>query len=210
VIENGSKRVNVAEWADGATLEGNLLGGKERRCPERLAGDGGTGCGIGRLRQAKICYPRSVVGTDQDVARLEITMQHTLAVGIVHRLRHCFHVAHGLGWGQRLRPHQPPKIRAGDVFHRVIRLALVFSHLEDGYDPRVLQTCGCLGFLSKALLKALTRVSAAQQEFERHDPIQASLPRPIDDPHAPVGDEVQQFVIADIGDKLARGREVLE
>ena len=82
-------------------------------------------------------------------------------------------------------------------------LALVFSHLMNGDDVRMLQTRSGLGFHAKTPHELLAGKLPEQKHLHRDNPIQAHLASPIDNSHAAAGDFFQQLVIAKITEARA-------
>gem|GEM_PF-4861092 len=89
---------------------------------------------------------------------------------------------------------EPP---AGHKFHREVGATLVRADLEDLHDVDMLQPGGRLAFHLKPVKLARAREIPRQDHLQRDVPVQADLPRPVDDSHAAAADLLDQLVVAD-------------
>jgi hypothetical protein len=87
---------------------------------------------------------------------------------------------------------------AADVLQRQIRAAVLLADLEDLHDARMLHLGDGFGFGAEAGQVLRAGVHARQHHLQRHQPIQAQLPRLIDDPHAAVADHLEDFEAGDV------------
>ena len=90
------------------------------------------------------------------------------------------------------------QVPARDVIHREERVAFVLTDFVDGDDARVLQPGDRLGLGAEALDEPGPRKLAREQHLHRHHAMEAFLSGPIHDPHAASGDDLQQFVVAEV------------
>jgi len=82
-----------------------------------------------------------------------------------------------------------------DVIHREEVLPLGETDFVNRDDVHVLQTRGGGGFGAEALDEVLSRQRPGQQHFHGDDPVQAHLPRSIDDAHPAPRNLRQKFLI---------------
>src|SRR5262249_1028269 len=74
-----------------------------------------------------------------------------------------------------------------------------------GHDVAMVQGGGGFGFHAKTSQGTLVNELAPQNQLERHDPVQFSLSRLVDYPHAAPGNLPQQFIVAELASR-GRGR----
>ena len=101
----------------------------------------------------------------QDVRRLDVTVQNVTAVGIVERIGNRGHDVHDLfGWdsGAVLLRHQPESVGAVDELHGDPQLAVAVAAVIDRDDVGVAQCRHHLGFLVEplAVLRVMTDLGA--------------------------------------------------
>jgi hypothetical protein len=84
-------------------------------------------------------------------------------------------------------------------------LPLVLADLEDRDDVRVVQAGGLLRLVAEAPDLLGCRQVPRRDHLQRDDAVEAELPRPVDDAHAPAGDLFEKLVVAE-GASPAGGR----
>ncbi len=144
LVQHDAERVDVGRGGD--PLAGELLGrgvvGGER-CPGRFGRAFGAAgrFRVQELRDAEVEELHPAVGVDQDVARLEIAMDHEVAMGVAHRVAD-------------LAEQLQPFVEVAAARAAVLGERQPFDELEDGVgapvggdaaveqpgDPRVLQS----------------------------------------------------------------------
>ncbi len=80
-------------------------------------------------------------------------------------------------------------------------MALVLAHLVDRHDVRVVQGGGRLGLGAEAGDVDRGRQNAFEDHLQRHDSVEARLPRLVHDSHAAPCDLFQEFVVAEVADR---------
>jgi hypothetical protein len=90
--------------------------------------------------------------------------------------------------------------------HAEVLLALVVADFVDGDDVRMFKAGRGFGFGAEALHEFGRSQLAGQHYFERDDAVEADLAGFEDHAHAPAGDFLQQFVIAEVAEFRAHGR----
>jgi hypothetical protein len=84
-------------------------------------------------------------------------------------------------------------------------LAVVFADFVDRHDVRMLQVRNGLSLGMEALDLRRAGQDARLDHLQRHRPVKADLARLIHHPHATAGEQLQQFVIAEAGEKCMVG-----
>src|ERR1051325_7093401 len=98
---------------------------------------------------------------------------------------------------ERLVLNQFGKAAARHVVHGKVMPTLALADIVDRDNIRVLQAGRRLRFGAKTLHEYITGKFSEEQRLDRHDPIQAPLPRPINDPHPTARDFFDQLVITE-------------
>ena len=149
--------------------------------------------------QAEVGDQRHAVLVDEEVARLEIQVQHAEPVGVVD----------GFGDGAQqpcrivrrqsfIGGEQLRQASSAHQLHRVIRQAGVFAHLVHDHDVGVLQSRGVLCLAPEAVDEFLRRQGSGREQLDRHLAVEATLPGAVDHAHAALADQFQQFVVAEL------------
>ena len=106
---------------------------------------GQTAVALELLRQPEVGDPRVAFLVEQDVARLEVAVDHAALVGIVDRVGHRGHQRGRLAGRQRPVGQPLRQALALDEAHREVVLALVLADLVDRHDARVVEVGRRLG-----------------------------------------------------------------
>jgi hypothetical protein len=109
--------------------------------------------------------------------------------------RNGFDIGGRAGRGQRTFAGQFGKALALDEFQRNEMVPVGFANFVDGHDVRVPQGRNRLGFGFEPPHKIRTGKRAVQYNFQRHDAVQAQLPRPVHHAHAAARNFLQQFIV---------------
>ena len=112
---------------------------------------GQTAVALELLRQPEVGDPRVAVLVEQDVARLEVAVNHAALVGIVDRFGNRGHQRGRLAGRKRSVGQPLGQALALDEAHREVVLALVLADLEDRDDPGVIEIGRGLGLGVEAL-----------------------------------------------------------
>ena len=119
-------------------------------------------------------------------------------VGMVHRLGH-FRDEFRRGPGVLGEPFESlVECIAFDQLHAEIALVLVMAHLVDRHDPRVVEQRDGLGLVLESAELVLARELRVADQLQGDAPIQTDLPGLVDDPHPPLTENLEQFVIAEV------------
>src|ERR1051326_8705861 len=89
---------------------------------------------------------------EQDVSRLDVAMEDSVLVRVVHRARHFGYYFRRPPPRYRRSAYDFVKLTAFDKFHAEIARSITLAHLIDGNDKRVIEACGGCRFASKTLL----------------------------------------------------------
>jgi hypothetical protein len=150
-----------------------------------------------RFRQAEISDSRLIVGVDQHVRRLQVTVQDAPLVCIVDRPGNQLHVASGFLGRQRLWAHPLRKALAIHVIHGEKVPAFVDTHIVNCDNVRMLENGGRRGLSAKALDEFLSRQRTGQNHFQSDDPAKFLLPGLVHDSHAAPGNLLQEIVVSE-------------
>ncbi len=96
------------------------------------------------------------------------------------------------------------KTSARDPLHAEESLSVMLPDLEDGDDVRVVQGGDGLGLILEPTEIVIGGEGAGPDQFEGDDAVEADLAGFVDDTHATLTEDLQQFVIAEITDADAR------
>ena len=142
---------------------------------------------------------------DQDVAGLQVQVQHAEAMRVVDGLGHRAQKIRGLERRQRAFGVQPLRQAASaHQLHRVEDAAPVLAHLVHDDDIGVLQQRRVLRFAPEAVDEFVRGALAGRQQLDCNFAPQIALARAVDDTHAAAPDRFDQFVVAE----FALGRVV--
>src|SRR5437899_3558873 len=83
-------------------------------------------------------------------------------------------------------------------------LPLMFAHAIDRHDVGMMETRNCFGFGLETLYELAAGKLPKKQNFNRHNPVERTLPRAIYNAHAAAGQFFEQLIIAKY---LSRGRD---
>ena len=143
----------------------------------------------------------------QDVRRLEVAVEDAPLMGIMDRAGDGRHQGRG---GARVRGVSPDVRRqapAVDELHAEVMVPFVLADLVDGHDVRVIEVRRGLRLQAEPLQVVGGREPAGPDHLQRQHAVQADLPRLEDDPHAALGDHLDQLVVAEVADPAVdRGR----
>src|SRR5688572_187357 len=105
------------------------------------------GIQLENLRETKISEMRLAVRVDQDVAGLEIAMQHSAAVRVLNSSGNGRHQAGNCFWVGRFTTSQPGvEVFTLDQIHGEERVTFTFADVMDANDLRVIETRRGLSF----------------------------------------------------------------
>ena len=123
-------------------------------------------------------------------------MQDAVLVGVMDRLGDGPEIGRHAAGGQGLVAHQVGEVSPAHIIHRKIRLAVLFADFVDGDDVWMAQPRSGAGFGAEALHELWVGEPAEEQHLNRDNAFETHLPRPIHDPHAALGDFLEEFVVA--------------
>ena len=128
-------------------------------------------------------------------------------MGRLNRFGNGLHVRRRFLGRERFVPDQLRQVLPLHILHREVMLPRFLADFVNRNDVRMLEAGGCLRFHAEALDERLAGQFAEEQQLDRDDPVQAFLPRLIDDPHPAPRDFFEQFVVAENAwDKRGLGR----
>ena len=204
LVQHGAQRVYIRARRD-LSLAHRLLGTHVVRRAERHAGFSHPGAA--RLARgqsyAEVGHERAAV-VEQDVLRLDVPVDHAVAVGVVERRGHLARDAHRVGHGELLLATQPIAQRLTfDVRHHIEQERVGLTRVEQRQDVRVLEVGGELDLGQEALGADDGRELGAQH-LHRHPPIVPQVLGEIHRGHAARADLVLEAVMAGQGTRDPR------
>ncbi len=143
-VQGRTERIHIGSGADLGAVPPGLLWRHVAGRPHDLARARQPAVELQILHQTEIRDPWVAVPIQEDVARFQVTMDHTPAVSVLNRLSHLGHqrgcIARRQGpLGQTLR-----EALALDKGHGEIMLAVVLADLKDPHNPRMVEVGGRL------------------------------------------------------------------
>ncbi len=208
LVDHRAERVDVAARVD-LSIRRRLFGTHVLRRAQRQPGLGdaiATGRGD-RQRDPKIRHHR-LAFLQQDVARLDVTVNHVAAVRVLQRRRHLRSDLDGLVHGQLLLDRNLVAQRlALDVRHHVVEEALRFARIVERQDVRVLQVGGDLDLVEEAL-GAQDGGELRAQHFDRDLAVVLHVMGEVDGRHA-AGAELALDRVA-VGEGTAEAVEIVD
>jgi hypothetical protein len=159
------------------------------------------------FRQAKVGEMRLAGGVEQDIAGLEVPMQHVSLMGMLHGPSDAqdqpgYDILSGArlpkaGEGEITAANSRLEAFARDELHADEWLALKFPDFMDADDMRVVQAGSGFCFDGKATKECRRGRLAIAHELERDPAACLEVLRLVDDPHAAGSDEPAQQVRAE-------------
>jgi hypothetical protein len=158
------------------------------------------GNGLGQAEVGDLGRP---VGREEHVGRLQIPVQDTLLMGVMHGAGQRFH--HGRGpvgrpgaGGEVLLQRSRFDVLQGEIGNGIAARRAgpggrPFAGAVDGHDVGVAQAGDRLGFAAKAGQLLGPGEGASQDHLDGHQPVEVLLPRLVHDAHAAALDFFQQF-----------------
>src|SRR6185503_15643417 len=119
------------------------------------------------FRQAKICNSRLIKTVDDDVRWLQVAMQHSMLMRIMHRLSDSSDITRRSFGHQRAGPRKFAQRHAVDVVHAEVVLALLLAEVMDGDDVRMLEARGQFGLGAQTIQVNLGSQRSVQEHLDR-------------------------------------------
>src|SRR6516165_2072636 len=119
---------------------------------------------------------------EQDVSRLDVSMQNTMFVRVVNSARHLGDEFHHLSEGHRRIANHLVKLTTFDKLHTEIALAIPLADLVDGNDAWMVKAGSGFGFQPKAPEVRLCCPLTEADDFQCNYPVEAFLPSTKNDP----------------------------
>src|SRR5438046_1701634 len=116
-------------------------------------------------RKTKIGQVRFALCIQQNVARLDISMQDAVLVRVMNNARHLDNEFHRLTDRHRRAPDYFVKLAAFDKLHAEVALAITFANFMDWNDTGMLQASCRFGFEAKALQVRFARPLTKTDDF---------------------------------------------
>src|SRR5689334_3923125 len=141
---------------------------------------------------------RFAPGIDENVPRLDVAMEHSVLVRVMHGARNLRNQLRSLADRQGRAPDHFIELAALDEFHAEVARALPLTDLVNRHDAGVIEPGGGSRFTAKAFYMRRARPTAKPDHLERDDAIQALLARAKNYALSAPADLLEQFVIAEV------------
>jgi hypothetical protein len=165
-----------------------------------------TAVGLDTLGKPKIGDPRPVVSVDQHILGLQVAVQDPALMRKLNRFRDDLDVRGGLLRRKRIPMNDFGEVFPGNEIHREILLPFVLAYFVDGDDVRMLKIGSSFRFRAKTLPCRWSGQLAGENHLQCDGPVEAHLPRFVDDSHPAPGDLFEDLIVAEIADLSPRRR----
>ena len=150
------------------------------------------------LGQAEVGDLRVAVPVEQDVRWFQVTVDHSVPVGVLDGLGDAAN-QFGRLWGtQRSFGQALGEALSFDETHRKVVLALVLSDLDDRHDSGMVKVGGGLGLSVETYDVGLVGKLSGEDHLERNGAVEPHLPGLEHDAHAAASDLADDLVIAEV------------
>src|SRR4029077_8877463 len=146
---------------------------------------------------------------EQDIPGLDIAMKNPVLVSVMNSTSDFGNSVSGAFNAHSLTLDQFIKLASFHELHAEVAGAIVLADFVDGNNTGMLQTGSSVLFASKAIQMRFSRPMAKGDHFQCDRAIKTFLPGTIDDTLTTAADLVEQFVIAEVGQRLCRTRSLL-
>ena len=116
---------------------------------------------------------------EQNVSRLDVAMEDSVFVRVVHRARHFGDYFRRLPHRYRRSAYDFVKLTPLDEFHAEIARSITLAHFIDGNDTKVIKARGGCRFAAKALQVCSAGPLTKPENFQCDCAIEALLPSEI-------------------------------
>ncbi len=184
LVEHGAQRIDVAPRGDFA-LPHRLLRRHVERRAEAHAGFGhpGTAGAADRERNAEVRHQGLSV-VEQDILRLDVAMDHAMAVGIVECARHLRCNPDGIGDGELGLAGEPvAQALSFDERHHIEQKAVGLARIEESQNMRMLEVRRGLD-LGQEALRPDDRRKLRAQHLQGDPAVMPDVMRQVDGGHA--------------------------
>ena len=199
LIQDDAQREQIAVGTDPTGVGAELLGRREIGRPDEHARIGRPRTGfIRRDGQPEVDDDRTAVGRHDDVRRLQVAMDHPLAMRGRHRDRHLADERGGLaGRAGRIAGKRNPR----DVSHHQVVQAGHLTHVEHPRQPRMDQPGGLARLAIEPLLHPGIGRDPRPGDFQCHPDLELQVQGEVDVPHAAAAQPLQEPIAAEIAGK---------
>ena len=140
----------------------------------------------------------AVLDGDQDVRRLDVSVDESAAVCGVERRRELLEQIDGPAWLERpLLEQNLAQVGAGDVVHHEEQHSFVLAGVMDADDVGVVQRGGDPHLALESLAELLVLGQLGGEHLQRVDPVQRDVSRAVHDAHAAAADQLIDAVAPD-------------
>ena len=206
-VQDRAERVDIGGGPDVANPSGGLF--RRHVAGRTQHGPGARQIDIGadRFCEAEVGDLERAVGGHQDVLRLEIAMNDSLAMRrLLQQPAPACGTSSRAGRGLGSTLQAPRQATAFDELEREKRPALLLADVVNLNDVRVLKPSDGLAFRARKRLDlGDSGVPSRQDHLERDEPVQADLSCAVDDTHPSAPELVENLVAGYCGNRTGRG-----
>jgi hypothetical protein len=133
--------------------------------------------------QSKVGYSRLPIVINQDIRRLQVTVNHSFFVSMVNRKGHRFNKFRSFAGSKRPCGNAMSQRFTLDERHRIEMMAIVLTDFEDRHDSRMIELCGGFRFGLKPSHIGFGGQPSAENHLQSNHPIQTRLAGAENDAH---------------------------
>ena len=195
--QNCTKAVDIDRRCEISRRTAYLLWRDVTGCAE----DCHRACKIARridpLGQAEIAHERLAASIQQNVPRLEISVQNPFVVRVLNGARDLCDQANGLAWFvAKYFPSMQQASPWRELHAEKWQAVFAYPHLIDGQNVWVIETGDCFRFALEAD-QSIARIAVITEDaLQGNDPSRVPLSRTINNAHSAAADLFQDLIIA--------------
>lgn len=200
-VDDDAEAVDVGAVIDVAGIF-VLFGGHVGGAAERTAGHGESEIAVrvaDEASDAEIGDFHATAGIEQDVFRFDIAVPDALGVGGLERVADRRDEGERLLRGEPAGPHRLAEVHAIDVFHEQVEVSAALAVLENGDDVRVVEFAEGACFAGETFGEGGIAAEFGREDFQGDGAIERRLARLIDEAHAALSDEPDDFPLRKCG-----------
>ena len=193
-VKNGPERIDIAGNGELAGFAAGLFGRHVAGGADDRTGDGEIGFEVELTREAEVGDAWFALFIDEDVGGLEIAMEDALLMGVVNGLGNFPDERGSLREGKGACAEGISETFAFDEFHGEEVVAVFPADFVNGNDVGMAEARDGLGLNFEAADFLLGSERASEDDFEGNDAVEAFLAGLVNDAHAALADDFEDFV----------------
>ncbi len=180
LVEDRAERVLVGGGPDSTRLAPRLFGSHIARRAEDGEGVGPARLPLQLLHQPEVGDLEGAIFREQDIGRLEVTMDDLffMRMGDLDRASQHFHDSRGLGRRLGLAPDLLRQVATGEEFEREVGQSIVLADLEDANDVRMFDPGDRPRLGLEPLDDLGSRSGPGPDHLQGHEPVQSNVSAP--------------------------------